>query len=373
MPLIETPSKSIRIAAVPILTDLFDDDGNLGHQFPEPQYLGAKYRLLPWIGQYIPRGVSNVLDAFSGSQSVSYFFKQKGLKVIANDFLNFSNQIGKALIENNSIRLNGGDVAALFGKAKNKADYCLMETLFAGLFFEKEEARFIDNFRANVESLNDPYKRALALAVMNRSLTRKVTMGHFAHTQALAYANDPARIKRNRSLARSVKDIFLDLLPLYNAAVFDNGRKNKSYSSNVLSLLPALPNVDLAYFDPPYCGSHADYQSFYHLLETYTEYWKDKQFVNGTRRYEPARYSGFDKRSEVIASFEKLFALSEKIPYWLVSYNNRSFPKIDDFKSLISKYKDVTVQSKTYQNGRGGKGSIAGSDEILFVCKPKAH
>ena len=36
-----------------------------------------------------------------------------------------------------------------------------------------------------------------------------------------------------------------------------------------------------------------------------------------------------------------------------------------------AKYKEVKVEAKTYHNGRGGKGSVAGSQEILFVCKPK--
>ena len=56
-------------------------------------------------------------------------------------------------------------------------------------------------------------------------MTRKVTMGHFAHTQALAYAADPVRIKRNRSLIRPLKEIFIELLSEYNAAVFDNFQK----------------------------------------------------------------------------------------------------------------------------------------------------
>jgi hypothetical protein len=129
--------------------------------------------------------------------------------------------------------------------------------------------------------------------------------------------------------------------------------------------------VDLAYFDPPYCDSHADYQGFYHLLETYTEYWKDKEFINGIKRYEPQRVSGFDKKRDVLDSFDKLFTLSEEIPHWLISYNNRSYPGIEEFEKLISKYRNVKVEAKTYQNGRGGKGSVAGSQEILFVCKPK--
>jgi hypothetical protein len=38
---------------------------------------------------------------------------------------------------------------------------------------------------------------------------------------------------------------------------------------------------------------------------------------------------------------------------------------------MISKYRNVKIETKTYQNGRGGKGSVAGSQEILFVCSPK--
>ena len=131
--------------------------------------------------------------------------------------------------------------------------------------------------------LQNTFKQALSLSVMCRSITRKVTMGHFAHTQALKYAADPIRVKRNRSLIRPVRDIFLDILPDYNAAVFNNQKSNKSFHKNILELLPTLSNIDLVYFDPPYCNSHADYQSFYHLLETFVEYWRDKEFVNGIK------------------------------------------------------------------------------------------
>jgi adenine-specific DNA methylase len=350
---------------------LFDEYKYFEYQFPEPQYLGAKHTHLSWLNQFIPKNVSSVLDAFAGSQSVSFLFKQTGFRTVANDFLSFNNQIGKALIENKSTKLDNEDLTVLFQESPGKKDFNLMETVFTNVFFEREEAAFIDNFRANIPYLDNQYKQALALTVMNRSLTRKITMGHFGHTQALVYAADPERIRRNRSLIRPIKELFLELLPSYNNAVFDNRQENHSYNENILDLLPKLQNIDLAYFDPPYCDSHADYQGFYHLLETYTEYWKDKKFVNGIKRYEPQRYSGFDKKSAVIESFEKLFELSSEIPLWLISYNNRSYPDIHAFEKMISKYKDVSVETKTYKNGRGGKGSVAGSQEILFVCKPK--
>ena len=350
---------------------LFDEYKYLDYQFPEPQYLGAKHSHLSWISKFIPKNINTALDAFAGSQSVSFLFKQLGYKTITNDFLNFNNQIGKALIENKSQKIDGEDLNVLFQESPQKENHTLMEKIYTDVFFEKEESIFIDNFRANIPLLKNPYKQALAFTVINRSLTRKITMGHFGHTQALIYAADPERIKRNRSLIRPIKDIFSELLPKYNNAVFDNGQDNQSFNENIINLLPLLSKIDLAYFDPPYCNSHADYQGFYHLLETYTEYWEDKKFINGIRRYEPQRYSGFDKKSEVVASFKKLFELSDEIPYWLISYNNRSYPDIHTFEKIISKYRDVKIENKTYHNGRGGKGSVAGSKEILFVCTPK--
>jgi adenine-specific DNA methylase len=352
---------------------LFDEYKYFNYKFPEPQYLGAKHTHLSWISQYIPENINTTLDAFAGSQSVGFLFKQLGYKTITNDFLNFNNQIGKALIENKSEKLSMEDLDVLFQHSPEKDNFTLMEQVFTDVFFEREEAFFIDNFRANIELLANPYKKALAFAVMNRSLTRKITMGHFGHTQALVYAANPERVKRNRSLIRPVKDLFLEILPKYNNAVFDNEQENQSFNENILYLLPKLQNIDLVYIDPPYCDSHADYQGFYHLLETYTEYWKDKEFINGIKRYEPKRYSGFDIKSEVIANFERLFELSNNIPYWLISYNNRSYPDIKTFEKLIAKYRDVRIEHKTYQNGRGGKGSVAGSKEILFVCEPKKN
>ncbi|MEY4935637.1 MAG: hypothetical protein RIS64_1996 [Bacteroidota bacterium] len=254
---------------------------------------------------------------------------------------------------------------------KDLNQYRLMTDTYTDLFFEKSEAIFVDNLRANMEHLEDDFKKALTFSIINRAMTRKVTMGHFGHTQALTYANDPARIKRNRSLIRPLKDIFLELLPKYNAAIFDNKKDNKSYNANVLDVLPQFSAIDLVYFDPPYCDSHADYQSFYHLLETYTVYWKDKQFINSIKRYEPQRYSGFDKNKTVIQSFEQLFESASDIPHWLISYNDRSFPSIEELSQMVRKYKDVTIETKTYQSGRGGKGSVAGSKEVLLIGKPK--
>jgi len=166
---------------------LFADD-YFKYKFPEPQYLGAKFVLLDWIGKFIPKDCKIALDAFAGTQSVAFLLKQLGFKVITNDFLQFNHQIGLAFIENKHAKLEPQDLEILFSKNENlNGNFSLIRQTFTDVFFTEEQSVFLDNFRANINLLENPYKQALAFAVMNRSITRKILMGHFPHSQVVKY------------------------------------------------------------------------------------------------------------------------------------------------------------------------------------------
>jgi adenine-specific DNA-methyltransferase len=336
------------------------------HKLPKTQYLGSKERLVEWIFENSPKEIRTFLDAFSGTSVVGYHFKAKGKKVITNDFLKFNYHIANAVIKNKGVTLDDNDVALLIGQNKN-AD-SLIEDVFTGVFFEKDQARFLDQFRANVNLLTDEYKKSLALAIMCRALTRKILLGHFAHLSALRYSGDPKRVKRNPTIAKDIQDLFIELVPEYNNAVFDNGEDHEVYCEDATSLIKKLKNVDLVYFDPPYCGCHPDYQAFYHFLETFVEYWKDKEFINGTKQYFPKKESGFVRKGDIESSFRDLFEASKNIPFWLISYNSKSYPTKETMLSLIKEYRDVKIFEYEYQNHYGGKGSRKGTKEYLFYC-----
>lgn len=348
--------------------DLFRGE-TVNVRFPRTQYLGSKERLVEWIYDKTPSDVYTVFDAFSGTSVVGYFFKARGNRVIGNDFLKFNFHIGKAMIENKKEILNDKDLALLF--STNKQSKSLIEDVFTGVFFEKEDAKFLDTFRANIDLLSNDFKKSLALAVMCRALTRKILLGHFAHNSALRYSKDKARVKRNPSIAKPIKDLFLQLLDSYNNAVFDNKQNNKFYCEDTTSLVRRLKGVDLVYFDPPYYGRHPDYQAFYHFLETFVEYWEDKEFINGTKQYFPKKESGFVQKKDVVNSFEELFKASQHIPYWLISYNSKSYPDKETMIDLIKKYKKARVYEYEYQNHYGGRGSRRGTIEYLFYCYDK--
>ena len=336
------------------------------HKLPQTQYLGSKEKLANWIFECSPKKVETVFDAFSGTSSVGHYFKLKGKRIITNDFLKFNYHIAKAIIENKNVFLSDEDVNLLLKTSENSES--LIDEIFTNVFFEKNQACFLDNFRANINLLDNEYKKSLAFTVMNRALTRKILLGHFAHLKALEYSKDPERVKRNPSIARPIKDLFLELVSEYNCSIFDNGKDNKAYCEDTVSLIKKLRNIDLVYFDPPYCGCHPDYQAFYHFLETFVQYWKHKDFRNGTKQYFPKKESGFVHKSKIIDSFKELFKNSQHIPYWIISYNSKSYPYKDIMESLILSFKKLKIFEKEYQNHYGGKGSRKGTKEYLFFC-----
>ena len=344
----------------------FFEKESKSYRLPKTQYLGSKQKLTEWIYQCSPKNIETVFDAFSGTSSVGYYFKTQGKRVVANDFLKFNYHIGKALIENKEITLTQKDVELLL--QKNKEADSFIEKTFTGVFFEKDQAQFLDNFRANIELLDNKYKKSLAFTIINRALTRKILLGHFAHLKALAYSKNPERIKRNPTIIRSIKNLFLELVNDYNNSIFNNRKKNKVYCEDTIPLIKSLKDIDLVYFDPPYYGCHPDYQAFYHFLETYVEYWKEKTFINGTKQYFPKKKSGFIHKNEIINSFKKLFKNSSHIPYWLISYNSKSYPDKQTMTNLIKEFRQVKTYEHEYKNHYGGRGSRRGTREYLFLC-----
>jgi adenine-specific DNA-methyltransferase len=338
---------------------------------PSVQFLGNKERLLNWLFSVIPSSTHSqplrFLDAFSGSGVVAFEAKRRDFSVTANDLLQCCWHTIHGLVQNSTDILTTEEVALLFSDTVQAGE--LMQKLFTDKFLKASETKLLDQFRANAELL-PPLKRSLAFTIMNRALTRKVIMGHFAHLQAINYANQPARIKRNPSIAKPLQDLFLELLPEFNQAVFSNHLSHLTYNQDTLELLTLKASYDIAYFDPPYCLSHGDYQAFYHLLETFSRYWTAKTFVGGTNRYHPPLATGFDKKATVIPALQKLFELSREIPLWVISYNDRSYPSVTEFEKLLrNTSRQVTVHRFEYLNSRGGKGSVKGSSEILWVAE----
>ena len=143
------------------------------NSFPSTRYMGSKEKLLTHIwGVASQFKFDSVLDLFSGSGVVSYMFKSQGKQVFSNDYMAFSANMTKALVENNSVVLDDKDIEILLNAA-TVTDKFVSET-FKDLYFTDEDNAFIDTFRANLPFLRGEHKKSLALAAISRACLKSV-------------------------------------------------------------------------------------------------------------------------------------------------------------------------------------------------------
>jgi adenine-specific DNA methylase len=335
-------------------------------KFPMPQYLGSKTKYIEHILKYIPTGVESILDAFSGSGIVSYAFKQNNYRTLSNDLLSYNAIITKALIENQNIKLTDEDIEMLLSDNPLKENF--IEREFTDLYYTKDECIFLDNLHSNILKLENEYKRALAFASIGRTLIRKILFAYFCHTKAIDYRKDEKHWKRNPVINSDMKALFRKYITEYNNAVINNKKDNTSFNTNIL-LSANTFDVDLVYMDPPYGGTHADYGSYYHFIETYINYWKDEELFNTTKQPKNKLTKSKFATKDVVPAFEELFEKCKNIKYWMISYNSNANPKKDKFIEMIQKYKkNIDIKEISLSNNNGGMGLRKDSKEYLFIC-----
>ena len=147
-------------------------------RYPELRYMGSKKRLLPWIHQVLDSfDFETALDPFSGTACVAYLMKAMGRRVIAGDFLNFSSIIARATVENSNRRLDGKAIKRLIDRTPGVHNF--IERTFTGVFFTREDLRFLDRLSGSIQHLEDPHERALAYSALFRSCLKRQPRGVF--------------------------------------------------------------------------------------------------------------------------------------------------------------------------------------------------
>jgi adenine-specific DNA-methyltransferase len=318
------------------------------------RYMGSKVRLLRWIEEVLSAlPFESALDAFSGSGAVAHLLKAMGKTVAASDFLKFPYTIATATIENNHTTLTPEDVSSLV--AFNRRRKHFIERTFSGIFFTQEDLRFLDNVWANLHTVEDPYKRAIAVSAMVRSCVKRQPRGVFT------VSGDPERYKDGRrDLRLSLREHFLENVDIYNCAVFDNGRSNTAFRADVFA---APTDVDLVYMDPPYVPRSDDncYVKRYHFLEGLASYWQDPDAViqTGTKvRKIAKRYTPFSYRRTAVDAFDRMFKRFHASTL-ILSYSSNGYPELATLVDLMGRYKsEVSVHERAHRYHFGTHASV---------------
>jgi adenine-specific DNA-methyltransferase len=332
--------------------------------YPEMRYMGSKTRLLPWIFETLNLvDFDSAMDPFSGTGCVAYLMKSMGRRVIASDFLNFTSTVARATVENNHVHLDGKAIKRLLDRTKPAHNF--IEKTFGGVFYTPEDLRFLDRVSGNIRQIQDTHQQALAFAALFRSCLKRQPRGVFTISGDLSRYDDG-----RRDLRLSIEEHFLEQIEVYNAAVFDNGRKNQALRSDLFEL--PRRKVDLVYLDPPYVPRSDDncYIKRYHFLEGLSCYWQGLSVDTTTKVKKIAkRYTPFSYRRTAIEAFDRMFARFRHSKIAL-SYSSNGFPDLEQLESLMRKYKSsVRVFEKPHRYHFGTHAGVerAAVTEYLIV------
>ena len=329
--------------------------------------MGSKNSLLPYIGDEIKKlKVKTIFDAFSGSGVVSYYLKSLGYEVISNDFMKYSANISKALVENNHVVISGDEINTLIKKNRRRSNF--ISHTFKDLYFSDTDNEFLDNTIANIDNLECDYKKAIVLSALSRACLKRRPRGIFTY---VGFRYDDGR----KDLQYGLMEHFLFALAEIQQAVFSNNEENLSLNESVLSI-DGL-KADLIYLDPPYYSKHSDndYVRRYHFVEGLSKNWQGVTIQDETKTKKFKKYeSPFNTKKGAYQAFESIIE-TYKDSIFLISYSSNSLPTKEEITAMLEKVgKTVRVTEIDYKYSFGNQGHKVKSNhnnvkEYLFLAK----
>jgi adenine-specific DNA methylase len=336
---------------------------------PSTRYQGSKYKILKWIDCCTKDlKFNSVLDAFGGTGCVGYMYKKNGKQVYYNDSLKFNHYIGLALIENSKTILNDSDLDFILKKHKDIKYPTFICDTFNDIYFTDEENKWLDFVITNIRQIQDKYKQALAYYALFQSCIIKRPYNLFHRKNLYIRTAEVERSFGNKKTWDTpFEEHFKKFVEEGNNAIFDNGKKNKAFHSDIFN---SNINADLIYIDTPYIsvkGVGVNYFDFYHFLDgiVYYDQWaemideksKHKKIKNGKNEW--------CNKGEIHQAFEKLFKkFTDSI--LVVSYRDDGTPTIDELVEMLKKYKkNIEVKKLEYKYVL----STGTSKEVLIIAK----
>ena len=353
-----------------IQSQLFSDiPANKVGVLPSTRYQGSKNKIIKWIDYHTKNlKFNSVLDAFGGTGCVGYMFKKNGKQVYYNDSLKFNYYVGLALIENTGIVLENKDVDFILTKHSNIKYPSFIFDTFHDIYFTDDENKWLDIVITNIEQIEDKYKKSLAFYALFQSCIIKRPYNLFHRKNLYIRTAEVERSFGNKKTWDTpFEEHFIKFVEEINNAVFDNGKKNKVFHSDIIDL---DIQADLVYIDTPYISSKGigvNYFDFYHFLEGVVFYnqWPDmidekskhKKIKNGKNEW--------CNKGEIHKAFERLFD-KYKNSLLVVSYRDDGTPTVDELIKMIGKHKKSIEVEKLDHKYVLSNGN---SKEVLIIAK----
>lgn len=335
---------------------------------PSTRYQGSKYKILKWIDYYTKDlKFASVLDAFGGTGCVGYMFKKNGKQVLYNDSLKFNHYVGLGIIENAGTTLNNEDIDCILQTHPRIKYPTFIDDTFHDIYFTGDENKWLDVVVTNIGQIKNKYKQALAYYALFQACIIKRPYNLF-HRKNLYIRT--AEVKRSfgnkKTWDTPFEEHFRKFIDEGNNAVFDNGKKNKAFHSDILNL---EVKADLVYIDTPYIsarGVGVNYFDFYHFLEGIVLYDEWPGLIDEKSKHKRIknRKSEWCNKGEIHQAFKKLF-YKFRDSILVVSYRDDGTPTVNELVKMLEKYKNsIEVRKLDYKYVL----SNGNSKEVLIIA-----
>lgn len=379
-----TTSKVPRCTALPTAKPIAEDERFLKEQLIT--YLGNKRSLLHTVDaalrkvrRRLGRDKLRILDAFSGSGVVSRFFKRYADLLISNDLEHYAKVIGNCYLSNRS----GIDVVALRTHHRFVAEAAetlpvrdgFIRRLYAPrrddaiapgerVFYTVDNAMRIDSMRRRIDEVPARFRPFLLAPLLSEASIHNNTSGVFKGFYKDARGVGRFGGDRGDALTRIRGAIKLPF-PVFSR--FECAVDVRQEDAN--ALVRTLPELNVAYFDPPY--NQHPYGSNYFMLNLIVENREPAEISPVSGIVQGWRRSAYNKRARALAALADLVAHTPA-SHLLISYNSEGFITRAEFNELLARHRHVEVIETMYNTFRGSRnlnGRSLHVKEQLFLIE----
>jgi len=350
-------------------------------------YIGNKRSLLPRISSAVEQVKKRLkkdklatLDAFSGSGVVSRFFKGHSTTLHSNDLEGYAEVVGSCYLTNRST-VDQGELERVVRELNRQVDTCdfargFIEELYSPadennitrddrVFYTKENARRLDNYRRLLDEQPERLKRLLLGPLLSKASVHANTAGVFKgfyknrETQVGQYGGTGAD-----ALVRIKGRITLEcpILSRFECRSVVTKRDANSLANEVRDL-------DLAYFDPPY--NQHPYGSNYFMLNLLVDYQRPSEISQVSGIPTDWKRSDYNVRGKSLSRLTELLERTDS-RFLLISFNDEGFIPPAEMKSMLDRLGRVEVMEIQYNTFRGSRnlsGRATHVTEQLFLVE----
>ena len=348
-------------------------------------YLGNKRRLLDFIGQAV-EAVRRQLggrklrcfDAFSGSGIVSRYLKQHAETLYTNDLEDYARVLNACYLAN-SDKVQAANLAewhtGLLQQIEAAPTPGLLAELYAPqddehirpgerVFYTRRNAEYLDTARQLIGRIPEDIQPFFLAPLLCEASVHTNTAGIFKGF----YKDSTGLGKFGGRGANALQRILAPIsLPLPVFSRFDC--EHHVLQSDAAAAAATLPEIDLAYLDPPY--NQHPYGSNYFMLNVLLRYKKPEHMSRVSGIPHDWNRSPYNKRAQVQEALDTLLA-ALPARFVLISYNSEGFITLPEMQALLARHGQAELMQTEYATFRGCRNLRARAlsvKEYLFLLR----